>query len=169
RLDVYLAKEPNDRLAMFVAATRVSIANFLRDLPRADREATRAIELAKKNDNQHLLAVLTNLLSGIRYQQKRYAEAAQLAENGIELSRAIPVQFKIANEKAAKAYEKLGRIDDAKRALQAAIDSIEGELANVPGTEDDKQTFYQDKSMPYLGMFRLLAAEHQPEKAIEWV
>jgi CHAT domain-containing protein len=169
RLDAYLAKEPNERLAMFVAATRVSIANSRHDLPLADREATRAIELAKKNDNQHLLAVMTNLMSSIRYRQKRYAEAAQLAESAIELSRAIPVEFKVANEKAASAYEKLGRSADAKRALQAAIDSIEGELANVPGTEDDKQTFYEDKSTPYLGMFRLLAAEHQPEKAIEWV
>lgn len=169
RLDAYLAKEPNDRLAMFVAATRVSIANYRHDLPRADREATRAIELAKKSDNQHLLVVMTNEMSSIRYKQKRYAEAAELAERAIELSRTISAQFKIANERAAQAYEKLGRIDDAKRALQAAVDSIESELANVPGTEDEQQTFYEDKSMPYYEMFGLLVAEHQPEKAIEWV
>ena len=169
RLEAYLAKEPNERLAMFVAATRTSIANYRHDLPRADREATRAIELAKKNENRHLLAVMTNELSSIRYREKRYREAAELAEQGIELSRAIPIAFKVANVKAAQAYEKLGRIDDAKRALLAAVDSIESELANVPGTENDQQTFYDDKGEAYYGMFRLLVAEHQPEKGLEWV
>jgi len=168
RLDAYLAKEPNDRLAMFAAATRVAIANYRHDLPRADREGTKALALAKKTDDQHLLAVMTNLMSHIRFKEKRYREAAAFAESAVELSRTIPAEIPVANQNAGKAYEQLGRIDDAKRALETAVYAIESQLANVPGDEEEQQTFYQDKSGPYYDMFRVLVHMHQPEQAIEW-
>jgi CHAT domain-containing protein len=169
QIEAYLAKEPNNRLAAFVAATRVTIANLRHDVSAADRAAKRALELAKNTDDHHLVTSLTDSLSGIRFRQKRYREAAEFAEQAIELSEKDPLFYPSAKINAARAYEKLGRHDEEARALHAAIDAIESQLANVPGTEDEQQTFYRDKSGPYYQMFRLLVSQRRPEEAIAWV
>jgi len=169
QIEAYLVKEPNDRLAAYAAATRVTVAQYRHDVPTADRMATRALELAKKSDDFHLITSLTATLSGIRLDQKRYREAAELAEQAVELSQRDPLLYPQAKMNAARAYWKLGRHDEEARALNAAIEAIESQLANVPGTEDEQQTFYFDKTGPYYQMFRLLVSQQRPEEALAWV
>ena len=169
RIEEYLAREPNDSTAAFIAATRTLVAIGHKDTAGADRYATQGLALAAKTSNRHLITYLTLTLSGIRLKQKRYQEAADLAEKGTELSLTNPSAYPLAKVRVAEAYEKLGRTDEAIHALTAAVNAIEGQLANVPGTEDEQQTFYSDKSGPYYQMFRMLVARQQPEQAIEWV
>jgi CHAT domain-containing protein/Tfp pilus assembly protein PilF len=171
RLEPYLKKEPSDRLAAFVAATRSRIARNRHDLVTADREALRALGLAMKMDSKYLIAVLKNALSEIRFEQAHYAEAAELAEQAVKVSLTTgsPLYvYPFAKLNAAKAYRKLGKTDEAFSALYAAVDSIESQSANVPGSEQE-QIFYEDKTGPYYEIFRLLVDQLQPEKALEWV
>jgi len=166
QIEAYLAKEPNDRLAAYAAATRVTIAQYGHDVQATDRMATRALALAKKSDDLHLITSLTTTLSDIRFEQKRYRESAELAEQAVELSQRDPLLFPQAKMNVARAYGKLGQHADEARALDAAIDAIESQLANVPGTEEEQQTFYRDKTGPYYQMFRLLVMRQRPEEAL---
>ena len=169
RIDAYLAKVPNDRQAAFAAATRATIAGHRNDYETAGRETLRALGLAGKVDDQYLTAVLTNKLSEIRLTQRRDREAADLAEKAVELSLAVPALFPTAKLNAAKAYGRLGQREDAFRALHAAVESIESLSANVPGTEEEQQTFYFDKTGAYYEMFHKLVEQDQPEAAIGWI
>jgi len=169
QIEAYLAKEPNARLSAYAAATRVTVAQFRHDVPTAARLATRALELAKKSDDLHIITSMTTTLSGIRFDQKRYRESAELAEQAVELSQRDPLLYPQAKMNVARAYGKLGRRDEELRALNAAIDAIESQLANVPGTEEEQQTFYRDKTGPYYQMFGLLVSQKRPEEALAWV
>ncbi|MFL6248391.1 MAG: CHAT domain-containing tetratricopeptide repeat protein [Thermoanaerobaculia bacterium] len=169
RVEAYLAAAPNDRMSAFAAATRATIARHRHDLDQADRETARALALAAKIDDQYLVTMMTNQLSEIRLTQGKNGEAADLAEKAVALSLTLPALRPVAELSAAKAYEKLGRTDDAFRALHTAVESIESLTANVPGTEEEQQTFYYDKTGAYYELFHMLVEQQQPEAAIEWI
>lgn len=165
----YLAQQPNDRLAAFAAATRAMIRLYRNDTDPDDRAFTRALELAAKIKDRRLTVVLTDGLSLVRYNQGRYEEAAALSEKALGLAAPIPQLRPIVQLDAARAYAKLGRRDEAMRGLRSAVETTESQLANVPGTEDEQQLFYKDKSGPYYELFRLLVGQHHPEAAIQWI
>lgn len=169
QVDAYLAKNPNDRLAAFAAATRAMIAEHGSELATGDFWFTRALELARKIDDRHLMVVLTDGLSRIRFSQHRYREAEDFAQKALDLAAPIPALQPLAQVDVARAYAKLGRPDEATRMLHSAIDKTEELLANVPGTEDEQQLFYKDKSAPYYELFNLLVAQGRPEAALQWV
>jgi len=169
RVEAWLVKQPNDRMSAFAAATRVTLAMRRHDYGVAAQQAERGLALARKIEETHLASVLTNALSEIRLAQNRVSEAAEWAAKTIELAEAIPESYPMAQLSAAKVYKKLGKTEEAVRALHAAIDSIESLFANVPGTEDEQQRFYMSKTGPYYEMFRLLVEQQQPDAAIEWV
>lgn len=171
RVEAYLKENPNERLSALSAATRGRIARERNDFATADRDVTRALAIFARMGNKDLVADLTNDLSEIRFRQRRYAEAAELAENAVNvaLSTGAPTTvYPFAKLNAARAYRKLGNIDAALRACEAAVDSIEGTITSVPGVEQE-QSFFLDRSGPYYEMFRLLVARKQPRRALEWV
>lgn len=171
RVDAWLKKHPDERLSALSAATWARIARERHDLVTADREATRALGIAAKEESSYHVATLTNDLSEIRFGQGKYAEAAELAEKAVRvsLSTGSPLfVYPYAKLNAAKAYRKLGKTDEALRACQAAVDSIESQITSIPGAEQE-QNFFDDKTGPYYEMFRLLVERKQPERALEWV
>lgn len=74
-------------------------------------------------------------------------EAAELAKKAVALAAALPSLQPLTMLHAARAYEKLGRSGDSMRELLAAVEITESALANVPGTEDEQQLFYADKTL----------------------
>ena len=172
RVEDYLKTNPNERLSAFAAVTRAKIAQRRKDLATADREALRALALAEKIKNPYLAAMVTNGLSEIRFEQKKYDEAADLAAKALELSRATGSMVGVdqyMQVNAARAYRKLGKTEDALRALQTAVEEIEAQLPNVPGTEEDQHAFYSNKTAPYYELFALFVDRQEPERALDWV
>ena len=169
QVEAYLKKQPNDRISAFAATTRAMIHLYRKDPLSADHDFARALELAAKINERRLSTVLTNGLAHIRLAQHRYREAAELGEKALDLAAPIPALQPLARLDIARAYVKLGRIDDAVRMLRAAVETTESQLTNVPGTEDEQQLFYKDKSGPYYEMFNILVARHEVEAALQWV
>jgi len=168
RLEQLLATQPDERTSAFAAATRSKIAVEHNDLAEADRYAKKALAFAQKVDEQHLIGVELIALSNIRFDQKRYAEAADYAEKAIANAAGRFDYYWIANLAAARAYRKLGRTQDAIRLLHVAVDVIESALGKIPGTEEEQTTYYVDKSPPYYELFDIYASQGRFEEAIQW-
>jgi CHAT domain-containing protein len=170
-VEILLRRYPNDRTSAFIAATRSTLALHRHDVAEADAACTKGIALAQRAGMTDLITTLTEQLARVRIEQRRYSEAAALANEAIERSRKLTPNFDVfwhALLDLGQSLARQGRITEARVAFTGAIGTIEGTRTEAPAGSDDQQAFFADKVGPYYEMFRTLIGG-RPEEAIPWV
>ncbi|HEX8746466.1 MAG TPA: CHAT domain-containing tetratricopeptide repeat protein [Pyrinomonadaceae bacterium] len=100
--------------------------------------------------------------------QGRYAQALDYVESATALARQVgnPAVLWKARYNAGLAYRALDRPDQARLGFEEAIAIIEAMRAQVAGSEQEQQRFFEDKLSPYHAMVDLLVARNNPGEAL---
>jgi len=172
QLDALIRTSPDARTAALIELTRSKIARARKRIAEADARSAAALEKAKPLQDETLITWIGSARMQIRFDQHRYDEVLAMADDLIARSLTITPNFDIYWETklmAGRALQKLGRVDDARAAFQDAVDSIESRRSNVPGSGEDEQHFFSDKTAPYLALFDLAVRRHDDADAVRWM
>jgi CHAT domain-containing protein len=106
---------------------------------------------------------------GANHQRQGHnAEALDFAERAVARARQIgnPAILWSARASAGAAYRALNQTDQARQAFEEAISISETLRAQVAGSEQEQQRFFEDKLLPYYAMVDLLIGQKQPAEAL---
>jgi CHAT domain-containing protein/tetratricopeptide (TPR) repeat protein len=131
---------------------------------------------------QHLKSLHTIEASGVKYSVvitltsiaidyyslRDYEKAIEYAERAAKLARESDLLESLSQSRsyAGLAYRALGRTEEARRAFEEAIATNETMRAQVGGGEQERQRFFEAKTLPYYAMVELLAADNKYEQAL---
>src|SRR5262249_22100132 len=99
---------------------------------------------------------------GIAYNSKGdFTRAIETSDHAAAIAEQVglPDVFWRARSTSGKALLALNRPDQARRAFDLAIASIEGLRSRIAGPELDRQRFFEDKLSPYHGMVELFVIQ----------
>jgi CHAT domain-containing protein/Tfp pilus assembly protein PilF len=154
------AQNLHDLGRMALEEGRLAEAKGLLDRALAVREALK--------DQAGIAEALTGLAS-LDLAARRPEDALGRARRAAEIARAIeqPELRWEAETLSGKAYRRLGRLDDASRALNDALAVIEGLRLQVGGGEQRVESFFEGKLSPYRELLDLAAARGAAADALE--
>ena len=171
-LAAMLVKSPDPRIAAYKDLTWSKILLQRKRIADADARSAAALEQAKTLHDEMMITLVGYTRMSVRFEQHRYADVLAMATDLVQRSLATTPNFDIYWETklmAGRALEKLGRIDEARASFEEAVESIESRRSNVPGSGEDEQLFFDDKTPPYLALFDLAARRHDAADAVRWM
>lgn len=113
------------------------------------------------------VASLLNAIALIYNRQRNYTTALEYAERSAHIARQTgnPDHLWQALTNSGQAHLGLDHFDQAQKAFQEAISTIETLRAQTVGGEQDQQRFFENKLGPYQGMVALLIKQGKPAEA----
>jgi len=172
QLAALLKTSPDPRTAAFIELTGAKIAKARNRIAEAEARSSAALEKAKPQHDEMMITLIGYTRMSIRFDQQRYEDVLAMADDLAARTITTTPNFDIYWETklmAGYALQKLGRIDEARAAFQDAVDSIESRRSNVPGSGEDEQQFFSDKTPPYLALFDLAVRRHDAADAVRWM
>lgn len=172
QLETLIRATPDARAAAFIELTRAKIARARKRLAEADVRIAAAREKSKPLQDEMMITFIDSAQMSIRFDQHRYADVLALADEIVKRTLTTTPNFDVYCETklmAGYALRKLGRFDEAHAAFQDAVDSIESRRSNVPGSGEDEQRFFKDKTPAYLALFDLAVRRHDDADAVHWM
>ena len=140
-----------------------------RKTAEASRLFDRALEIRRSLGDQAGVTETLTSLASTRLAERRYDAALDLARRAVDnaVAHDQPELLWQAQTAAGVAYRRLGRPEDARRALSDAVRSIEQMSTEVTGGADLRQRFFEDKLSPYHELLALLVEEHSFGAALD--
>lgn len=172
QLEALLETTPDARTAAFIELTAAKIAKARKRIAEADARSAAALEKAKPQHDEMMITLIDYTRMSIRFDQQRYEDVLTMADDLAARTITTTPNFDIYWETkltAGFALQKLGRVDEARAAFQDAVDSIESRRSKVPGSGEDEQQFFSDKTPPYLALFELAVRRHDAADAVRWM
>jgi CHAT domain-containing protein/Tfp pilus assembly protein PilF len=138
-------------------------------LAEASRLFDEALDIRRGVGDQAGITETLTALAAARLAQHRYEAALDLGERARAnaLAHDQPELLWPAQTVVGVAYRRLHRLEDARRALGAAIGSIEQLSTRVSGSENLRQRFFEDKLSPYHELIELSIEERAFGQALE--
>lgn len=129
----------------------------------------RALDTRAHTKDQGGIAATMTSLGSVALAERRFADAAVLAARAAALARANdqPEQLLEAQTVEGIAYRRLGRVDDARRALTDATSVVEGLRLQLGGAESARARFLARRLSPYHELVALAAATGDAPGALE--
>jgi CHAT domain-containing protein/predicted negative regulator of RcsB-dependent stress response len=172
QLDKLLQTSSDARTSAFIELTRANIAVARKQTAEADVRIAAALEKTKPLHDEMMITFIDSTQMAIRFEQHRYDDALALADEIVKRTLTVTPNFDAywqTKLTAGHALEELGRLDEARAAFQDAVDSIESRRSGVPGSGEDEQHFFNDKTTPYLALFDLAVRRHDDADAVRWM
>jgi CHAT domain-containing protein/Tfp pilus assembly protein PilF len=128
----------------------------------------RALKINEETGNKVLMAHLLGNIGDAYHAQGNYNEALKFEERAAEMARQLgdPEDLWYARMMSGKSYHALGQNTQARKALEEAITTIENMRTRVAGGEQQQETFFEDKVIPYHAMAELLISQNNPREAL---
>lgn len=157
---IELAHETDDPVLEHEARTDLVYSELL----RGDTEAA-SIALAPDpaGDNAEWRATHAYVAAQLAYAQGRYADAEQVAASGIS-DEVVDWRARLLTQRG-RALVALGRVDEARIALTAAVDVIEGEREAL-SLDELKTWLAAERRQPYEALFAIAASRGDADEAL---
>ena len=137
------------------------------DYVRALDYSQRGLQLSERFDNK--VGVISSLshIALVRLAQKDYPGSLESAEHATRIARQIGERDELwgALVTAGKAQRALGQTALARQSFDDAIATIEALRSDVAGGEQQQQSFFADKLLPYHEVVDLLLAQNKTAEA----
>ncbi len=130
----------------------------------------RSLKLQEELDIKSITATTLNGMGSIRYRQGNYSEAVRLSARAAELAKdghAPEVLWKTLTS-LGQAYRALKQVDRAQQSFAEAIAILEKLRGQLVGSERDQQLFFENKTVPYVEMVKLLVAQNKVTEAFHY-
>ncbi|HEX7315635.1 MAG TPA: tetratricopeptide repeat protein [Pyrinomonadaceae bacterium] len=156
-----------------IARTLHNLGNVLLsqgDASSARQFYERALALEEGAGDRERSVDTMNML-GVAYETQGASEkAVETAARAASLARRIGYLGGLwpARAVAGRAHRALKQTDEARAALDEAIDAIESVRARAAGGEQEGQYFFADKISPYAEMVALFVSQNRHEEALQY-
>jgi CHAT domain-containing protein/Tfp pilus assembly protein PilF len=137
----------------------------------------RAIDFYQKSlthseamQSKHWITIELIALADSRCSQGNYETALEAADRAARLAREIgsPEMVWDARTVAGRAHRRLNRLTQAREAFDEAISTIEALRAQIAGSEQGRQLFFENKLAPYHEMVELLVTQDKKAEALSY-
>ena len=134
------------------------------------RHATRGLEVAERAGHRLAVVNALSILAEIRLKLKDADGALDAASRAADAAAAMGgVRMELtARVTAGRALRELGRIDDARRSFEAAVDLAETIRGRVGGDELERQRLFEQVVAPYQELVAVHAAGGRPWEALTY-
>ncbi|HEX6097412.1 MAG TPA: CHAT domain-containing protein [Thermoanaerobaculia bacterium] len=150
----------DDSLAYDILTTRALRAIEAGDCRRAEEYARRALALFENRPAHRNFAEALNTLALVALAEGKNEEALDLArQTKDQLDRLDPMDRPNAHQTLTRALLALGRIDEAIEYAEIHIASLDGQRANLAGSNEQKRAFYDHRAGGYLFYIELLVTK----------
>lgn len=128
----------------------------------------RALSIFEELGQLPRVAEATNILAGHYYKLRNFEEAIHYAQRSSEIAQEKKLYdtLWLAQTHAGLAYMSSGKMEEASREFQSAIDTIETLRTKVAGSERDQQIFLQERIQPYYKMIEMLQQQKKDDEAL---
>ncbi len=129
-----------------------------------------SLKLHEELGNKAMAAYALNRIGDVRYAQGAYKEADALSARAVELARAnkSPEILWQSLTSAGRASRALKQPEVARQSFSEAIAVIEELRTHAVGTEEDRQLFFESRTVPYYAMVDLLLAQNNWAEAFAY-
>lgn len=126
------------------------------------------LALSREMNDKTRQAELLWRLAEVRYATGDYRQAAALAEDAVELARALrlPKLTYLATVTLGQAYAGLNEADLAEQTLSLAVEQVEAMRDQVAGQREETQLFFENKVAPFHALAALLLNRGRPLDAL---
>jgi CHAT domain-containing protein len=130
----------------------------------------KSLALAESTGSKQWIATVLIGIAESRCSQGSYEKALEAADRAAALAREIANREMLWDSLtvAGKAHRALNRVGEARRAFDEAINTIEDLRAQVGGSEQGRQRFFENKVAPYQEMVELLIAQNRSAEAFAY-
>ncbi len=124
------------------------------EIPQAIAKYQEVLRLAEKSRDGSRMALPSSRLSNIYLLQRDYREALSFGQQAVNAAEQVGQKYNLSSAlvSTAKAYQKLGRPEEARQALTRAIDIAEQLREQFAGGELDRQRSFETVVTPYQTM-----------------
>ena len=156
-------------------AGMAAVLNNIGDLHRRQGRYDLALEHQEKSlrlreemGERRGIVTSLNTLSLLHQDKRNYAEMLESSRRAAQLALEInaPEELASAQEDVGIALRALGRPAEARQSFLAAIATIEAMRHHVAGSEQQQQSFLENKLSPWLEMIDLLAVQKEDAEAL---
>lgn len=146
------------------------VARLQGDYVKASECYSRSLKIREEMGEKPGIASTLLGLASLFRDQRDYVQALEKAEAAAALSKQIGRRetFWHARDFAGRLHLANGNRDEARRAFQEAIETIEMIRAQAGGGEQEQQQFFEDKVTPYHSMVALLVRENKAGEALAY-
>jgi CHAT domain-containing protein len=118
----------------------------------------RSLALNEQSGNKRRVALTLGQLGQVYASKGQYLQAIELHERAATIARQIRTPDELVSilTPAADAYRASGKLDQARKALLEAIETVEQLRGLVAGSEQERQSFLEQQVAPYYAMAALL-------------
>ena len=166
-----LAEELGNRDEIANVLTNMGVTHRLQgEHERALEYYTRTLRLREELKDRGGQANVLRSLAILHELEGQPARALELAERSIALARETGLREVLADALATAggALQALGRLDEARRALEESVGVVEDLRARVAGGGEPQQRLLQIMFSPYARMVDLLASQGDAAGALAW-
>lgn len=166
-----ISEEINQKDLRSKAHNLIGAVHFSRkNHAEALKQFERSLALREEINDREGIADTSHHLALAYAEQGDLARAAGLAERAATLTQQIgkPELFWRINTTAGRIYLALNQPEKAQTAWQQAIATIEALRDKVAGGETESQTFFENKTAPYLALSELLAERNKLSEALDY-
>lgn len=149
-----------------IGAVHLSRKNYAEALKRFGQ----SLALREEIGDREGIADTSHFLSLVYLEQNDLRQAAELVARAANLAEQIgkpELSWRISTT-AGRIHLALNQPDKAQIAWQQAVETIESLRDKVAGEESQSQTFFENKTAPYLALTELLFAQSKPEAALDY-
>lgn len=151
-------------------ATMASVFHLRGDSARALEYFGRSLALREQMDAKEGIASALAGVAAVRFSRGEHAQALEAAARSAEIVRRIgsPHALWGALLFAGRAHLALGHADEARRAFDESIATVESLRVQVAGGEEGQELFFADKVAPYQEVIGMLARADKAEEALSY-
>ena len=139
-----------------------------RDFPKALQALNQSLELARRMNAKTREAELLWRAAQTYYAMRNYHDSAALAEQALTLARSLklPKLTYLATAALGEAYAADDKVELAITTLKEAVDQIEELRHQVPGRQQSRFLFFENKVGPYQTLVKLLTRQGKHFEAL---
>ena len=128
----------------------------------------KSLLLREQGNDRGGISLSLNNLGRLYYDEGKYAELLEVSRRAAQLSESLnnPEELWTAQEKIGRALFALGQPEEARKSFLASIATLESLRSNVAGSEQQQQSFLENRLSPWLGMIDLLVAQRKYAEAL---
>jgi CHAT domain-containing protein/Tfp pilus assembly protein PilF/ketosteroid isomerase-like protein len=166
-----LREQLNDKRGVALTLNNIGLIHREQgDHKRALEYYQQSLAIREKLDDQAGVANVLIHIGFLHYLQGDYQQALEFSNRVIDIAnrRSNPELLWRGYEVAGRAYTSMKQFDEAEKALNSSINTIEKMRSLVGGGELARQRFFEDKLPPYTAMVDLAFSRNRPADALTY-
>lgn len=130
----------------------------------------KALPVVEATGVQYTLTIVLESIAMDYYSLGNYEKALEYSARAAALARQMELLEPLSQilAYAGKSYQALGRIEEARQALDESIAANETMRSQVAGGAQQRQQFFEKKTLPYYSLIDLLARQNKSAEALAY-